>query len=115
VVFVQVLSTSGVTPTSETRALAKAQDDLYAMLGIKNPERRLGRSSSASALRSPSLGGSDRLTRPPNLMPSDDHFSWRRSSLPPDSQLAEVYNAMEVDVSSIYEYGIHLSDDYSPA
>ena len=114
----QVLSTSGVTPTSESRALAKAQDDLYAMLGIKNPECRLRRSLSASALRSPSLGGSDRLARPPNLIPpSDDgHSSWRRSSLPPDSQLAEVYNAMEADVSSIQKYGVYLhADANSPA
>ncbi|KIM41589.1 hypothetical protein M413DRAFT_27903 [Hebeloma cylindrosporum] len=102
----------GPTPTSESRALAKAQDDLYAMLGLINPERPLRRSSSASALGSPSQSGSDRLARPPNLMPSDDGYSsFRRSSLPPDSQLAEVYNAMEADRNAVLATIDMLSSD----
>lgn len=105
-------STTGPTPTSESRALAKAQDDLYAMLGLINPERPLRRSSSASALGSPSQSGSDRLARPPNLMPSDDGYSsFRRSSLPPDSQLAEVYNAMEADRNAVLATIDMLSSD----
>ncbi|CAA7269931.1 unnamed protein product [Cyclocybe aegerita] len=91
-----VLSSGGVTPNSETRALAEAQDELYAMLGITNPDRRLRRSRSAAGLL---------LSPPPvtallNVRPSDINPS-RRSSLPGDSSLAEAYNAMAADRNAV--------------
>ncbi|KAJ3515608.1 hypothetical protein NLJ89_g1656 [Agrocybe chaxingu] len=95
-----VLSSGGVTPNSETRALAEAQDELYAMLGITNPDRRLRRSRSAAGLLlspPPVTAGPSTLL---NVRPSDINPS-RRSSLPGDSTLAEAYNAMAADRNAV--------------
>jgi len=102
-----VLSPPEVTPTSANVALAKAQDELYALLGIANPERSLRRSLSASVLKSPPLPGSGQRSRQSNLMPpmsrtpDDAPLSGRRSSLPANSHLAEVYNAMQADRNAV--------------
>ncbi|KDR77312.1 hypothetical protein GALMADRAFT_246668 [Galerina marginata CBS 339.88] len=95
------LSLNGVTPTSETLALAQAQDELYAMLGLTNPERSLRRSLSFSmpSEQSPSGTAGHGPLLSPNRLPGRNN-SWqhsRRSSLPGDTALAETYNAMAAD------------------
>ncbi|KAF8902621.1 hypothetical protein CPB84DRAFT_1961567 [Gymnopilus junonius] len=89
------LSPSGLTPTSETRALIQAQDELYAILGLNNPERPLRRSLSFSMLTEQPPG----MPRQPLLSPKHSSMSSRdrRSSLPGDNALAETYNAMAAD------------------
>ncbi|KAG5219834.1 alpha beta-hydrolase [Salix suchowensis] len=95
---------NGVTPTSETRALVRAQEELYDMLGItlRETHTALRRSHSVS-------------DRPPDfnistLYPSGDsrqRYSdassggpgTRRSSMPNHTGLHQVYTAMTADVS----------------
>ncbi|KAF4612871.1 hypothetical protein D9613_011176 [Agrocybe pediades] len=97
------LSPNDLTPTSETRALVQAQDELYAMLGLSNPERPLRRSFSVGMLSaglSPSVNGhfpSATLSRPG----AERSNSWRRSSLPGGDALAETYNAMAADRNAV--------------
>ena len=90
---------SGITPTTESRALAQAQDELYAMLGILNPEQQ----------RSSSLHYRSRSESSPGS-PATSHFFLsprsaegssfsRRSSLPSALSLTEAYNVMAADVS----------------
>lgn len=75
----------------------QAQDELYTMLGLTNPERPLRRSLSFSMLpeQSPGIPGQPLLS--PKYS-SGRGNSWR-SSLPGDTALAETYNAMAADVS----------------
>ncbi|PPQ92532.1 hypothetical protein CVT25_010365 [Psilocybe cyanescens] len=96
------LSSTGLTPSSETRALVQAQDELYAMLGLVNPERTIRRSLSFSMLQgnSPSTASAQPPTLRPNP-PANSTNSWRRSSLPGDDALAETYNAMAADRNAI--------------
>ena len=93
--------TSGITPTTETRALAKVQDELYAMLGILNPERALHRSRSEIIIspvsaRYPRSGGASASAAE---SPRSPRTRYRRSSLPGALSLTEAYNVMAVDVS----------------
>ncbi|KAF8809618.1 hypothetical protein BYT27DRAFT_7135848 [Phlegmacium glaucopus] len=90
------MSTSGVTPTSESRALAKAQDELYAMLGILNPERSLHRTRSECGPGSPAAAATSRLRSP-----QFGENSWRRSSLPGALSLTEAYNVMAADRNAV--------------
>ncbi|KAJ7094005.1 hypothetical protein B0H15DRAFT_149689 [Mycena belliarum] len=82
------------TPTSETRALDRAQDELYSMLGLTVPEKQPRRSrsvllSAASDSENPILSS----------LPRSRHRSdaSRPSSLPGNSTLSEVLNAMTAD------------------
>ncbi|KAF9485730.1 hypothetical protein BDN70DRAFT_539768 [Pholiota conissans] len=100
------VASPGYTPTSETRALIEAQDELYAMLGIKNPERpRRSRSNTISIMSGPSTAAhsSSQHAFPPMVRAPDTPASmtFRRSSLPGDSTLAEAYNAMAADRNAV--------------
>lgn len=89
--FHQTSSTSGFTPTTESRALAQAQDELYSMLGILNPERPLNRSRSETSPRSPRFRSS---------RSTDNSITRRRrSSLPEALSLTEAYHVMAADAS----------------
>ena len=100
--FEQALSTCGYTPSSATVALARAQDELYAMLGLTNPERHLRRSRSWNGLSIPSppvvssSPGGDPVSN--NSLHAQRALASRRSSLPPDSTLAQVSSALDADV-----------------
>ena len=91
-------------------ALARAQDELYAMLGLTNPERHLRRSRSWNGLSisSPPVssfpGSGDPLSN--NSLHPQRALASRRSSLPPDSTLAQVSSALDADVGSHF----HLED-----
>jgi len=105
------LSTSGYTPSPSMIALARAQDELYAMLGLSNPERYLRRSRSWNALPIPiplppgssrpadGLLSNDSLYPPPPSRTLSS--SSRRSSLPPDATLAQVSSAMDADRNAV--------------
>ncbi|KAF8955059.1 hypothetical protein BDZ97DRAFT_1861760 [Flammula alnicola] len=96
------LSPYNYTPTSETRALVEAQDELYAMLGISNPERPLRRSRSFTVLSAgSSAAASAQHAFLPSVRPPDTPSSWRRSSLPGNSTLAEAYNTMAADRNAV--------------
>lgn len=93
--------------TSATRALIQAQDELYAMLGLAAPESSLHRSRSwiglnPSSPREPISPNRRRSGFLPSdgVQPRSDGLALaRRSSLPLDSTLAQVSNAMAADVS----------------
>lgn len=88
---IQGLSTDGVTPNSETRAMVRAQEELYDMLGISNDKR---------VRRSRSVIGIDQLESSPVTL-SSAVSSARPISLPGNSMLPDAYNAMTADVSII--------------
>ena len=88
------------SPSSTTRALIQAQDELYTMLGLSAPGTGLQRSRSWTSLSASSPQDSDcpSLRHSLTLHPQSE----RRNSLPADSALAQVSNAMAADVSYIY-------------
>lgn len=88
------------TPTSETRALVAAQEELYAMLGITNPDRTLRRSLSFSMASgtSPSAGAIHTSHLPPMRSPRRNSV-FRRASLPGNTMMSDAYQAMAADVS----------------
>jgi len=70
------------------------------MLGLSNPERVLRRSRSMNLpLQSPPATSAGQVTLHPPILHPEFVAASRRSSLPPDSTLAETYNAMTADVS----------------
>ncbi|KAJ6591109.1 hypothetical protein DFH09DRAFT_907988 [Mycena vulgaris] len=84
------------TPTSESRALDRAQDELYSMLGINVPDKNARRShsvimSAASDTENPLLASLA------SSRPRSD--ASRPSSLPGNSALSEALSAMTADVS----------------
>lgn len=91
-------STDGPTPTSETRAMVRAQEELYDMLGIPKNDRRSRRSRSVIG-----LPGESELSQqaasplgyevPPN--------TGRRASLPESAALPPDPYALTADVSII--------------
>jgi hypothetical protein len=86
------MSTSGPTPNTETRALARAQDDLYDLLGITIDESRPRRPRSAGSRP-------EQLLLIPSINPqSEAPSSGRRASLPGTPQ-PDVYNSLTADVS----------------
>ncbi|KAJ7624983.1 hypothetical protein DFH06DRAFT_1008230 [Mycena polygramma] len=89
---IALVSRLSTTPTSETRALDRAQEELYSMLGLSVPERaRRSHSvimSAGSDLENPILSASSR----PRSEVS------RPSSLPGNSALSEALSAMTADV-----------------
>ncbi|KAJ6511371.1 hypothetical protein C8R47DRAFT_1296281, partial [Mycena vitilis] len=89
---IALVSRLSTTPTSETRALDRAQEELYNMLGLSVPERaRRSHSvimSAGSDLENPILSASSR----PRSEVS------RPSSLPGNSALSEALSAMTADV-----------------
>jgi len=88
-----IISSSEITPTSESRALARAQDELYALLGITNPEHPLHRSRSLSSagFLSPRSAEGLRSRR-------------RRSSLPGASSLTEAHSVMAHGSDSMFRH-----------
>jgi len=93
------MSTSGPTPTSGMRALARAQEDLYEMLGISVDEARLRRPRSAGYRP-------DQLLFVPSALNSHSEApsSGRRASLPGSAQPA-VRNSLTADVSIMLSAG----------
>lgn len=87
------------SPSSTARALIQAQDELYSMLGISAPGTGLQRSRSWASLSasSPPESACPSLRHSLSLHPQSE----RRNSLPADSDLAQVSNAMAADVSCI--------------
>ena len=81
--------------------MIEAQDELYAMLGLKIPERLPRRSRSVSIMSGGSSAAPSSAHHAFLHVPRlpDTPSSYRRSSLPGDSTLAEAYNAMAADVS----------------
>jgi len=100
---------AGFTPSSEARELAQVQDELYAMLGILNPDRGLHRSRSeiASAVSSPRcLSMSSVPRQSPNSAggvggADSPRMRYRRDSLPGALSLTEAYNVMSVDRNAV--------------
>jgi hypothetical protein len=108
-IILQALSTSGtgITPTSEARALAEVQDELYSMLGIINPERSLHRTRSEIispvSPRSAGAGAAGAESSP-------GRTRGRRDSLPGVLSMTEAYNVMTVDVSFfLFFLGVFLT------
>ncbi|KAF9463278.1 hypothetical protein BDZ94DRAFT_1218569 [Collybia nuda] len=91
-------STSGITPTSETRALVRAQEELYEMLGIGLNELRPRRSRSVTGL--PGNPGHTQHPNSPTSHPHDVLNTGRRASLP-GSPLPQPshYNTLTANVS----------------
>ncbi|KAJ7164973.1 hypothetical protein C8R46DRAFT_942859 [Mycena filopes] len=92
-------SVFSTTPTSETRALDRAQDELYSMLGISVPERFSRRShsvimSAGSDTENPILSSLASARLPSSRRRSD---ASRPSSLPGNSALSGVLSAMTAD------------------
>ncbi|KAF8062323.1 hypothetical protein FPV67DRAFT_1421617 [Lyophyllum atratum] len=94
-------STAGPTPNSETRALDRAQDELYDMLGIPVNDHRSRRSHSVIG-----LPGDSELAYQV-ISPSYIHYdvppnTGRRASLPETAALPpDPYNALTADVNII--------------
>lgn len=86
------MPTSALTPNSDTRALARAQEDLYDMLGITIDDN-LPR-------RPRSLGSQPEqfLQFPVSANPQSEGSSSRRASLPGSAQ-PDLYNSLTADVS----------------
>ncbi|KAF9530594.1 hypothetical protein CPB83DRAFT_850596 [Crepidotus variabilis] len=89
---------TGFTPNSETRAQHQVQAEVYAMLGLSVPT--LHRSRSWNGLASPPATADP--TKAPTVWPvqtleAQTASVSRRSSLPPDSTLAQVYNTMSAE------------------
>ncbi|KAG7095669.1 hypothetical protein E1B28_006386 [Marasmius oreades] len=91
---------SDATPSSETRAMVQAHDELCDLLGIKmDPRPRRSRSVIENSQRiSSSVSGSSRRT------------SSRPLSMPDDSGLTEVYNVMSADRNAMLATLEMLSD-----
>ncbi|KAJ7130135.1 hypothetical protein C8R44DRAFT_871976 [Mycena epipterygia] len=86
------VSAFSVTPTSESRALDRAQDELYSMLGISVPEKTR---RSHSAILSAASDAENPLLA--SLTPSRRSDVSRPSSLPGNSALSEAFSAMTAD------------------
>jgi hypothetical protein len=71
------------------------------MLGLSNPEHSLQRSRSWNGLASPPATAnpvkSQPTVQPMETLEGQTARASRRSSLPPDSTLAQVYNVMAAD------------------
>jgi hypothetical protein len=89
------MSTSELTPTSETRALARAQEELCDLLGITVDDipRRSRSVGPGQSLRVPSS-----MYSQSDIPNSGQHNSERRASLPGSAQ-PNVYSALTADVS----------------
>ncbi len=92
--FLQGLSTDGFTPTSETRAMVRAHEELCEMLGITMNDTRPRRRP--RSLTMPPRENEETAPMPVERRSSSD----RPNSLPAGSRLSEAYNAMIVDVRS---------------
>ncbi|KAL0946187.1 hypothetical protein HGRIS_012448 [Hohenbuehelia grisea] len=105
---------NGVTPTSETRALAKAQEELYDMLGISVHDHNFVRRSHSVAERrletdpAANATGSD-VQRHSNATSTGASSLGRRSSLPNNPSV--VYDAMAADRKAMLTTLDILSDD----
>ncbi|KAJ6610450.1 hypothetical protein B0H10DRAFT_409152 [Mycena sp. CBHHK59/15] len=88
-------SALSMTPTSETRALDLAQDELYSMLGISVPETKSARRSHSVIMSA----ASDSENPPVSSLSSARRRSdaSRPSSMPGNSALSEVLSAMTAD------------------
>lgn len=105
----QAMSTDGPTPSSETRAMVRAQEELYELLGIPMNDSRNARRSH-SAIMSPPVSSTESqhfLSAGQSARRPD---SSRPSSLPADSTLADVYNIMTADVSILLGSSCRYSD-----
>ncbi|KAJ2925342.1 hypothetical protein H1R20_g11742, partial [Candolleomyces eurysporus] len=87
------LSPEGITPNSETRAMVRAEEELYTMLGLSVPDSGMKRSRSlVGHLPSAGLSPPPMATRP---------ALQRRSSLPGEATLIEAQNAMVADQNAV--------------
>lgn len=83
------------TPDTDTRALDKAEEELYSMLGLSVPDSGALKRSHSMVGHLPSAG----LSPPPISAGIPIHRLQRRSSLPGAATLVEAQNAMTADVS----------------
>ncbi|KAF9011839.1 hypothetical protein BDQ17DRAFT_1420247 [Cyathus striatus] len=105
------LSTDMVTPTSEMKALAEVQEELYRMLGLSVPDTRLRRSRSVLGLSSPPISAA-MASSPFGGSTSHDALGIsRRLSMPGSSTFAEAHSAMMADRDAMLATLNMLSED----
>ncbi|KAK0484722.1 hypothetical protein IW261DRAFT_853452 [Armillaria novae-zelandiae] len=90
------ISTDGITPNTDTRAMIRAHEELCDMLGITSKDLKPRR---ALSLLTP--GYHDEQARTPEPRDRRRSSCDRPSSLPDRSELSQVYKAMTVDPNGI--------------
>ncbi|KAJ3509750.1 hypothetical protein NMY22_g16188 [Coprinellus aureogranulatus] len=90
-------SMEGTPNTTDSRALDKAEEELYSMLGLSVPDSGALRRSRSMVGHLPSAG----LSPPPISAGIPIHRLQRRSSLPGAATLVEAQNAMNADRNAV--------------
>ncbi|KAJ7135431.1 hypothetical protein C8R43DRAFT_894306 [Mycena crocata] len=107
------VSALATTPTSESRALDRVQDELYTMLGISVPDLKNSRRSHSVILSAASDTENPLLSSLASSRRRSD--ASRPSSLPGNSALSEVLSAMTADVRASCHLCLALFDPFSAA